>query len=489
MRNSRNPRTHNEAKLEKDAVSGLPRIIKDAVLEIEKNVQVPLDIVIASALGAMSLACQNKIEVQRGPNKLTAPCSLFFITIAESGDRKSSVDYFFTDPIFQFEKERRKNYEREEIIYNSRLEVWNEKRKEIKFQIRKACREGVECESLENKLIALDQEKPVRPKKIKMIYKDATPESIIYGLHQDWPSAGIISDEAGGILNGRAMNDLGMLNQIWDGSSLNVDRRNSESFTLNNARLTISLMTQEKSLRKFLERNDGMARDIGFIARCLVSYPRSIQGNRPIEYPSIQNSVNFEKIEKFKERLVFILNDNLDLKSPGLILNLSSEAQYLWVDFFNEVEMKLKPGKELESVKDAASKIADNAARMAGIFYYFENGEGEICANSMKGAISICNLYLNNFKKLFGEYGLLSPERNDVNKLVDWLILKKRGGELQTSMKKNYIRQNGPIRNSYQLDKVIQFLNNEGIVGLRNYEGTEMVFLIEENDFSHLVKM
>lgn len=478
--------SYNETMPSISPALGLPPLIRDAVLEVERNIQAPLDLVIASALGAVSLACQNQITVQSGSNNLISPCNLFFLTIAASGDRKSTVDRHFTEPIIEFEKEKRFEYCEQMIVHNVTMDNWNDIRKDFRSRTRKAIREGAgyeELEKLEHLLIMHDKKKPAPPKTIKLIYTDATPESIVYGLHRDWPSAVILSDEAGSILNGRAMNDLGMLNQIWDGSSLSVDRKSSESFTLSNARLTISLMTQEKSLRKFIERNDGMARDIGFLARCLVSNPYSIQGNRAIKSSSNQNIVTFEKLENFKKRISFILNKNLNSSQNSTVLKLSPEADNLWVNYFNEIEIELKPQGKLVSIKDAASKIADNALRMAAIFHFFENRPEDISEKSMSEAISTCNSYLKNFLKLFGKYGLYSAERQDVDKLVGWLRLKNGKRKDAIQFKKNNIRQNGPIRNSHQLDKALEYLRNEGAVKFVNEQDTEWIDLILGNIF------
>jgi hypothetical protein len=462
----------------------LPPLIRDAVLEVKNNIQAPLDLVIASALGAVSLACQNAIDVQWGVSKSISPCSLFFLTIAASGDRKSTVGRQFTDPITKFEKERIIDYGKQLTTYNTKIDRWNDTRKDIKLRLKKATREGVaseDLEVLELSLIAHDEIIPSHPKRRKLIYTDATPESIVYGLHRDWPSAAILSEEAGGILNGRAMNDLGKLNQIWDGDSLSVDRKSSESFTLDGARLTISLMTQEKSLRKFIERNDGMARDIGFLARCLVSNPPSLQGERSISNTNEATFVS-EKLDKFKERLSFILHENIKAGSAPdhkkKVLKLSSEADEAWAKYFNEIEMRSESNGELADVWDAASKIANNVLRMAAMFHYFQGREEEdISGESMNEAILTCNKYMVNFSTMFGAYGFLSPEKRDVDKLVKWFKLKLRGIPEIHIHEKNYIRQRGPIRNSYLLDKALDYLHSQGAVILIFEDRTELVEL------------
>ncbi|EMK2573006.1 hypothetical protein V8S46_004925, partial [Escherichia coli] len=46
-------------------LSSLPPLIRDAVIEAQQITQAPLGLVAASALGAVSLVCQNLIDVCR----------------------------------------------------------------------------------------------------------------------------------------------------------------------------------------------------------------------------------------------------------------------------------------------------------------------------------------------------------------------------------------------------------------------------------------
>jgi hypothetical protein len=67
----------------------LPRIsnttpkIRDAIIEVKSYTKAPIPLVAASAIGAISLACQTYIDVKRD-NKLFGPTGLFLVTIADS---------------------------------------------------------------------------------------------------------------------------------------------------------------------------------------------------------------------------------------------------------------------------------------------------------------------------------------------------------------------------------------------------------------------
>ncbi|BBR19173.1 hypothetical protein WP3S18E05_06530 [Klebsiella sp. WP3-S18-ESBL-05] len=86
-----------------------PQIIRNAVYEVEQQTQAPQALIAASVLGVISLACQNRIDVCR-LNNLRSPVSLFLLTLADSGERKSTVDKLLMKPMYQLEEEWFKKY-------------------------------------------------------------------------------------------------------------------------------------------------------------------------------------------------------------------------------------------------------------------------------------------------------------------------------------------------------------------------------------------
>lgn len=73
----------------------LPEIVKNAVEEYQAYGQQPISMIACSALANMSLACQGLANVARD-EKLISPLSLYFIVIAESGERKTASDNTFS---------------------------------------------------------------------------------------------------------------------------------------------------------------------------------------------------------------------------------------------------------------------------------------------------------------------------------------------------------------------------------------------------------
>ncbi|MDQ3796460.1 MAG: YfjI family protein [Pseudomonadota bacterium] len=58
-------------------------------------VQGPVSLVACSALSALSLTYQALADVRRA-DKLSGLCSLYLLAVADSGERKTNCDNFFT---------------------------------------------------------------------------------------------------------------------------------------------------------------------------------------------------------------------------------------------------------------------------------------------------------------------------------------------------------------------------------------------------------
>ena len=92
-----------QAEFEDYPLDALPEAIRNAVQEVAGFVKAPVAMVAQSALTALSLAAQTQADVKRA-DKLHGPVGLFLLTIADSGERKSTCDGFFTKSIRDYEQ-------------------------------------------------------------------------------------------------------------------------------------------------------------------------------------------------------------------------------------------------------------------------------------------------------------------------------------------------------------------------------------------------
>lgn len=448
-------------------IDALPDTVRKAVEEVVGFVKAPVPLVASSALAALSLAIQAHTDVER-LEKLHGPVGLFLLTIADSGERKSTCDGFFTKTVSDYEETQAEAAKSALKDHRAAVEAWEAKRGGVKEKIRHLAKDGKPTASMESALRDLEHDKPEPPRIPRLLYADATPEALAYGLAKNWPSGGVVSAEAGivfgshGMGKESVMRNLGLLNQLWDGKSLTIDRRSSESFTVRGARLTVALQVQEPTLREFFSRSGALARGTGFLARFLVAWPQSTQGTRRIDPSAPDGPATWRDLAAFHWRIAEILDQPVPIDDDGalvpLMLPLSSEAKTAWVEYHNEVERELSSGGELYDVRDVASKSADNAARLAALFHVFEGGDGAIGLAAFERASLIAAWHLHESRRFFGELAF-PVELADAARLDGWLIeycLRQRTHFVPT----REAQRLGPVRDKEKLAAALRELES-----------------------------
>ena len=469
----------NKIRAEPYPTDALPPRIAAAVKEVEAFVKAPLPMVASSSISALSIAIQTHADIRR-TDTLTSPSGLFLITIAESGERKSTVDSYFMRPVIAYEESEREAAKPLKKEFDALLEAWKAKTTGLKDKIKTTAKLGKSTDSLETSLKQLHLEMPEAPLAPRLLYADTTPEALAFNLANAWPSGGVGAAEGGLVLGSHGMGkdsvtrNLAMLNQLWDGKPLAVDRRSSESFVVEHARLTVSLMIQAATLHEFYQKSGALARGIGFFARFLISHPESTQGYRTFaEEPDSWPALN-----AFNSRITTILSRSAPFnerkKLTPSLMSLSPEAKDLWVNYYNAVEEQLREGGELAEVRDVASKSADNAARLALLFQVFEHGfGGEVSGECFASAARIAAWHLHEARRLFIELALPAGLANAA-RLDEWLV--KRCQRMCTlEVPKSEAMQKGPLRTKESLNPAIEQLCDLGRARVRKISSRQVI--------------
>ena len=445
-------------------LDALPCKIRDAVQETVGFAQYPVALAACSALSVLSLAGQALADVRRD-EKLDGATSLYFLVIAESGERKTSADNFYMTAVYDFDKRMREENKEPLAKYRADLEIFDATRQGLKARLAAAKKKGNSDIGAENELRSLEVKAPKPPLFPQIVYSDATPEALGIGLAEKWPSAGVISAEAGivfgshGMGKDSVMRNLALLNTLWDGKTFKVDRTVAKSYILEGARLSMGLAVQAGTVRAFFENCKGLARDTGFAARFLIAWPESTQGTRfYIEPPT-----GWPCLAAFHRRIDAMLSQTPQIEGNGLVLpmlELSPEAKAKWIKFHDDVERELAPNGEMTETRDVASKAADNVARLAALFHLFEQGSptGQIGAEHIASAATIVSWHLYEARRFLGEVAVPS-HADDAIKLDAWLVswcLQNGKTEVTTTE----VLQRGPnaIRRKHALDAALHML-------------------------------
>lgn len=447
-------------------ISEAPELIKSAMTEAAEFTQAPDALVGSAFLAAVSLACQNSINVQRFEG-LSGPCSLIVLILAESGERKSAVDNLATKAFQDFDEEQIELSNLYSAQHKAARTTWNIELKVIQSAIEKAIIKGQDTTEFTQRLEELFKREPAAPICRRMLYGDTTAPGFKYELRHKSTSVGIFSDEAKVVVNAGVLNDMAMLNKAWDGGKMHITRRTSESFDVTDARVTTSLMFQPDIFRKAFREGKSDAREVGYLARTLIAYPLSTQGTR-FKYDPTAPLIN---LAHFNKRISEILHQNMAAIATNTherkTLKFSDDAQQVWLNGYNNTEHLLGPGGYLSDIKDFGAKYADNVARIAALFHYFEGEEGnEISVNTLRQASIICEWYLNEFKRLFSPRAQL-PSIPQVE--LDAMALERALIRYFVKTRfywvdKSHLATLGPLRPVARLEPAINVLIQRGLL-------------------------
>lgn len=448
-------------------VDSLPEVIHDVVIEVGAFIQAPVSMVAMSAIAAVSVAAQALANVRRD-KKLVSPVSLYSLVIADSGERKSTCDNFFMTAIRDYEKDEDEKAQDAKRTYQAQKKAYDIKESALCDKIKQEAKAGKDTSKLVLLLEKLQREEPIRPLMPRILFSDVTSEALTLNLAQGWSSGGVFSSEAGMIFGGHSMKadnimlSLSVFNTLWDGTPFHSDRKTSESFKLFDARLTMGLQTQAATIKSFIDTSHGLPRGMGFMARILFAWPQSTQGTRfykdaPETWPCLAHY--HDRIKSMLHATKMLPSRRPDFRE----LELSDEAKSAWVAFHDNTERELGNGGALYDVRDAASKITDNAARLAALFHLFEGKDGSrISRDHMLSACRIVSWHLSEARRFFGEIALPEDLR-EAMRLERWLInsCQKKGAVIISTRD---ARQRSPVRDGKTLTTALRILEEMGHV-------------------------
>lgn len=450
---------NEEVESEPYPIDSLPPVMLHAVLEVHEATQAPLAMVACSAICATSAACQALIDVRRD-EQLKGPVSLFFVVLGESGERKSTVDSFFSKPLKDFHQRGAEKSKQERKKHNAAMAVWSAKCTAVENRIKgiaagkaKAGSKdgGVSLAQLEEQLAQLHLEEPVAPLSPKLLITDITQEKLLQQLGSEWPSCAMIAAEGGIVFGGRSLSKenqlstLSTFDSLWSGEFVQSSRKTVDSFELDGVRMTLSLQIQPAVFWEFVGNNP-TARNLGFFARCLFAFPASTQGHRLYK----KQEACLPALDQFRERLAALLAIEpvmTDRRLTPEAIPLSQEAMAAWIETHDTIERQLAEGGDYIHVRDFGSKAAENVARLAAVFQIVEPGPiVAVSEQNIRRARAVVEWHLAEAKRCFsGAANSIDPIEKDSRELLQWMIARAMATGLNT-VPTSEIGRSGPKR-------------------------------------------
>lgn len=415
-----------------EAFTGL---LKKVVEAIAYYSQVPTAMAGQSVLGALAHMGQRFIDAPMGHSH--QPASLMIIIEGESGSGKSKCMGLTHFKIREYERQQ---YE----AYTKDLDKWNKEKIATPFKQMQAF-----------------LEKNPKPQNPVTVFKDATIEPILDKfVGGDMHNASWTTDEAGQFFSGHTMKGdtagsaLSALTTIHsDGEIARLrSQKNAYAMAKTNAysvRLTLVLMGQRVVLEEAL--SDPLMNEQGFLARALIACPEDLRGKRTlddmqrIKDKPHDNPDLIEYWARCQNLLIPFLGNiprALDGKeSPRIKIQWADQqAEQIFYQHMQAIENRQAKGKEFEYLKGYASRMAENASRIASLMTYFE-GRNTITTDDITRAFMLVEY--STAERL--RYVDATPQgaQNNSEKLSSWLVDKARS-KTPHKLNRTYISNNAP---------------------------------------------
>jgi hypothetical protein len=293
------------------------------------------------------------------------PLSLYILTIASSGERKTAVDRLATAPIYDHQKLVQAEYNRQMKNYQAQIK------------------------SLPKN--AIEPDAPIDP---TVLISDFTTDAMIRNLIHGRPSQGIFMSEGGTFFGGYAMGKeqrlrtSTMLSAVHSGEPISQTRVTGRH-SANSRRLSAHIQAQPEVVRDFV--GDEMLQAQGLLQRFLMSEPPSRIGSRLYTRHDISRDPAYQAyIAQMNALLARPLPTDEDGDLIPRTIELSEAAYKLWISAYNDIEQASAPDGFLENYQAYASKLPEQILRIAGVICLFEEPDAiEVSETIMRGAITL----------------------------------------------------------------------------------------------------
>ncbi len=438
-------------------IESLGKIMAPAARKIIEVAKVADSVCGGSFLAVASLCVQGHRDVIMDGRK--HPLSEFFLTIATSGDRKSTADKLALRSIHRYvENVLQPEFDREKKLWETQFEAY----KARKQKLLRGC-----PDDLDQQLAMLSE--PKSPLEPYILVDEPTIAGLEHLFFQGRPSIGLFSDEGARFFGGFSMSKehlastIAVLSKLWDGASITRIRK-AERFHLFGRRLCSHLMLQPVIFHSII-KNEAF-KEQGVLARFLVAWPPAAGDTGAYNATNLEQDLQLQDYWEHCDRILdveggFPLKEGKQNELIPLSIQLSGEAKRVWQEFYTSIEAELSPSGRYRSVYSLAKKIAEHAARIAGILEVFEDLRASmISADSMQRAIGISLWYLDEALRISG-VAAVDGDLDLAQKVLDFL---RKRQDKQFPLWIIYKDGPGAVRDKKTAERIVRILQEHGLI-------------------------
>lgn len=384
--------------------------VADAVKAISDGAQVAPELASQAVLAAVAAIAQQHRNVRT--LHAVKPLSLYLLTIAPSGEGKTTADAIARRPIANVQ--------------------------------------------------ALDIKKGA--KDCYRLVRDPTVEGLRLSYQHGQRSQAMLNSEGGTFFGGHIMRaeeqhkSYAALNALWDGDGFSVTRATAGRIEIPDCRLTAHLQVQPHVVAEFL--NDNAAIDSGFWPRFLLSKPPPSKPRKARRFDPDNDPAILRFWARSEELLATRMADDLG-SLP--VIEPTEQAYDSFARFFERMEVCAKDSAHPQSLSDIrafAVRATEHAFRIAANLAVFD-GADRIDDELARCGILIASESLDAWKDALS--GTSDVEQSG-RRLLVWLKAQRRRRATLSA-----ILQLGPRpRSKDQRDAAVAFLEQQGLVRVTN---------------------
>ena len=358
----------------------LPDALRSYVESVTHTLQVPADLPALLGLAAVAAAGARVCRVQIGTTH-AEPLNLYVAAVMEPGSRKSAAMEALSFPLQEAEREMVRDAAPALATAREQRAV-QEKHQTVlrdKAAKAKAATERARLMQELGELAASLEDVPAAP---RLLADDVTQEQLATLMAEQGGCMALFSAEGGifGILAGRynaGGTNLDLFLKSHNGDPFRVDRKGRPAEHIPYPCLTMGLTVQPDVLASLADTPSFRGR--GLLGRFLYALPDSLVGTRLYDEGRALDDPARRHYSRTLRALLALPSpatpDDPGARHPLL---LAGEALAAWKEYANDVERRQGDGGDLAGVRDWASKLAGEVARIAGCLHLAEHA-GHAC--------------------------------------------------------------------------------------------------------------
>jgi hypothetical protein len=218
------------------------------------------------------------------------------------------------------------------------------------------------------------------------------------------------------------------LSDLWDRGMVKRLRAGDGALVLPGRRVSLHLMVQPGVAELLL--GDPLLAEQGFLSRLLVTAPETMAGRRAWREPRPESEAALDRyradlLELVRREPPLAVDPRTGKAKPNelepRLLALSPGARALWIRWADHCDAAMAPGGELEPVRALANKLAEQAARVAGVLALVDDPEcGAIGEEHLARGVELVKHHAAEAARL-ARAGRVDPGLRLARRLLEWL--------------------------------------------------------------------